>query len=75
MTGQNVEIDPVKYGVMWQQVQTMDKRMERMEKQIDQLLEMANKSRGGLWLGITIITSFSALVAIGTSIINSLKGH
>lgn len=75
MTGPNVEIDPVKYGVMWQQVQTMDKRMERMEKQIDQLLEMANKSRGGLWLGITLVSSFSALVAIGTSIINSLKGH
>jgi len=36
------EIDPVKYGVLWERVQTMDKKIDRMERQIEQLLERAN---------------------------------
>ena len=28
------EIDPVKYGVLWQRVQEMDKKMDKMERQI-----------------------------------------
>ena len=36
------EIDPVKYGVLRERVQTMDKKIDRMERQIEQLLERAN---------------------------------
>lgn len=55
------EIDPVRYGVLWQKVQDyerrfdqMDKKMDRMEGQMEQLLDMANRSKGALWLGIGI---------------------
>lgn len=48
------EIDPVKYGVLWERVQNMDKKIDRMENQIEQLLELANKSKGGFWMGMTI---------------------
>ena len=46
------EIDPVKYGALWQKVQDMDKKMDKMEQQMEQLIDMASRSKGALWLGI-----------------------
>jgi hypothetical protein len=57
------EIDPVRYGVLWERVQNMDKKIDRMETQIEQLLELANKSKGGFWMGMTIASSVGAVVA------------
>lgn len=56
------EIDPVKYGVLWERVQNMDKKMDKMEQQITELLELANKSKGGLWMGMTIASSIGGIV-------------
>lgn len=56
------EIDPVRYGVLWERVQNMDKKIDKMEGQITELLELANKSKGGLWLGMTIVSGFSVVV-------------
>jgi hypothetical protein len=49
---EHTEIDPVKYGVLWQKVQDMDKKMDKMERQMEELLDMANRSKGAIWLGI-----------------------
>ena len=57
------EIDPVKYGVLWERVQNMDKKIDKMESQIEQLLELANKGKGGFWMGMTIASSVGAVVA------------
>lgn len=57
------EIDPVRYGVLWERVQNMDKKMDKMESQISELLELANKSKGGFWVGMTIASSVGAVVA------------
>jgi hypothetical protein len=57
------EIDPVKYGAMWQRVQNMDKKIDKMEGQIEELLALANKGRGGFWAGMTIASSVGAVVA------------
>jgi hypothetical protein len=57
------EIDLVKYGVLWERVQQMDKKIDRMEGQIEQLLELANKGKGGFWMGMTIASSVGAAVA------------
>ena len=48
----SAEIDPVKYGVLWERVQNMDRKIDRMEKQMEQLLDMASRSKGAIWLGI-----------------------
>lgn len=56
------EIDPVKYGVLWERVQNMDRKIDKMENQIEQLLELANKSKGGLWMGMTIASSIGGLL-------------
>ena len=57
------EIDLVKYGVLWQKVQDMDKKMEKMERNVEELLALANKGRGGFWMGMTIASSVGAVVA------------
>lgn len=60
---QDVEIDPVKYGVLWERVQNMDKKMDKMEAQIAELLELANKSKGGFWMGMTIASGVGGFVS------------
>lgn len=61
------EIDPVRYGVLWQKVQDyerrfdqMDKKIDRMEVQLERLVALANQGRGGLWVGMSIVSAASA---------------
>lgn len=56
------EIDPVKYGVLWERVQAMDRKVDKMERQIEQLLELANKSKGGFWMGMTIASMVGGFI-------------
>jgi hypothetical protein len=57
------EIDPVKYGVLWERVQNMDKKIDKMEGRIEELLELANKSKGGFWMGMTIASGVGGFVS------------
>ena len=57
------EIDPVKYGVLWERVTQMDKKIDKMEGQIEELLELANKGKGGFWMGMTIASMLGGGVA------------
>jgi hypothetical protein len=65
------EIDPVKYGVLWERVQQMDKKIDKMERQIEELLALANKSKGGLWAGMAIASAIGGVV---TWVAGHLKG-
>jgi hypothetical protein len=55
------DFDPVKYGAMWQKVQDLDRKIDKMESQIDQLLEMANKSKGGMFFGMAVVSFIGGL--------------
>ena len=64
------EIDPIKYGAMWQRVhdyerrfEEMDKKLDRMDLHITQLMAMANQSKGGLWAGMSIAAALGAVVS------------
>jgi len=61
------EIDLVKYGVLWQKVQDMDRKVDKMERQLEELLALANRSKGGLWIGMSIASAFSAFVGFVAS--------
>lgn len=63
MAFDETNFDPVKYGVLWERVQVMDKKMDKMEAQIDQLLELANKSKGGFWMGMTIASGVGGVIS------------
>jgi hypothetical protein len=56
------DIDLVKYGVLWQKVQEMDKKVDKLERNIDELLALANKGKGGLWFGMSLVSGVSAFV-------------
>ena len=62
-------IDPVKYGAMWQKVQdyerrfeVIDKKLDKMEQQLEDLIAMANKGKGGFWVGMTIASMAGGLL-------------
>jgi hypothetical protein len=66
----NSEIDLVKYGAMWQRVQDyerrfeeMDKKLDRMDKHLTDLMAMANQGKGGLWAGMAIASMLGGGVA------------
>ena len=42
-----------------------------MERQLEQLLELANRSKGGLWFGMTIASAVSGIVGF---VISHWKG-
>lgn len=56
------EIDLVKYGVMWAKVEAMESEVQELRKDVKTLLELANKSKGGFWMGMVIASSISSLV-------------
>ena len=64
------EIDPVKYGVMWQKVSAIETEMAEMRADIKELLAMANKSRGGFWVGMMIVSGISSLIGFLASNFN-----
>jgi hypothetical protein len=56
------EIDPVKVGVMWQKMETMEKEVSELRDDVKTLLALANKSKGGLWAGMMIVSAVSSLI-------------
>jgi len=56
------EIDPVKVGVMWQKMETMEREVSELREDVKTLLALANKSKGGLWAGMMVVSAISSLV-------------
>jgi hypothetical protein len=56
------ELDLVKYGVLWERVQNMDKKIDKMERQLEELVALANKGRGGFWMGMTIASMVGGVI-------------
>ena len=71
MAFEDGQIDPVKYGVLWEKVQSMDKKVDKMERQMEELLALANKGKGGLWFGMSVVSAVSAIIGF---IISHIKG-
>lgn len=73
------DIDPVRYGVLWQKVEDyerrfddMSKKMDKMEGQLEQLVALANKGRGGFWAGMAFVSFISSTIGY---LISYIKGH
>jgi len=56
------DIDLVKYGQLWQKVDDLSSKVDKLEKGMEELLELANKSKGGFWVGISIVSAISSVV-------------
>jgi len=55
------EIDLIQYGKLIAEVQNLQDKVEKLESNIDLLLELANKSKGGFWAGMTIASFLGGL--------------
>ena len=63
------EIDPIRYGVLWQKVQDYERRfddmsakIDKMESSIETLVALANQGRGGFWMGMVIVSAISSVM-------------
>ena len=56
------EIDPIKVGVMWQKLETMEQEVSELRADVKTLLAMAERSKGSLWAGMIIVSAFSSFV-------------
>jgi hypothetical protein len=56
------EIDLFKYGQLVSQVNAMEKKIDKLEIGMEELLALANKGRGGFWAGMMIVSAFSSVV-------------
>lgn len=54
------EVDMFKYGQLVAQVEAMDKKVDAMDKDLKELLALANKGRGGMWFGMVFVSAVSA---------------
>lgn len=56
-------IDPVEYGKVLAKVDMLASKVDALEADIKTLLELANKSKGGFWMGMTIASFAGAVVS------------
>ena len=70
------EIDPVRYGVLWQKVQDYERRfdemsakIDKMETSIETLVALANQGRGGFWMGMVIVSAVGSLIGYFANLI------
>ena len=63
------ELDPVKYGVLWnttenneKKLEELNRKMDKMEFKLEELVALANKSRGGFWMGMTIASAVGGFI-------------
>ena len=69
------EIDPVKFGVLWQKVEDYEKKFDdlsrkqdKMEANIEKLLAMAERSKGSLWALMGVASVVGAIISFITDI-------
>ena len=70
------ELDPVRYGVLWNTVENnekkleeMNKKMDKMESKIEELLAMAERSKGSLWALMGVASVVGAIISFLTDVI------
>ena len=65
------EIDPVKYGQLWEKVDSLTNKVDKLEEGMEELLALANKSRGGFWVGMMVVSALSTFVGYLTHLFAS----
>lgn len=56
------EIDPREFGKLEAQVQALQTEVHGLRDDVKTLLELANKSKGGFWMGMTIASAVGGLL-------------
>ena len=60
-------VDLYKYGKLVAQVEAMEKKIDKLESGMEELLELANKSKGGFFFGMAVASIVGGFVTFITS--------
>lgn len=55
------DIDPREFGKLEAQVDALQNEVHNLAKDVKCLLELANKSKGGFWMGMTIASAIGGV--------------
>ena len=61
------DVDPVKFGLLIGQVKTLEAQVDDLQKDVKQLLALANQSRGGFFAGMAIASAIGGVITFFTS--------
>ena len=56
------EIDLFQYGQLVAQVDQLSTKVDKLEAGMEELLALANKGRGGFWVGMMVVSAISSIV-------------
>jgi DNA anti-recombination protein RmuC len=56
------EVDARDFGKLEAQVEALQKEMHSLGADVKSLLELANKSKGGFWMGMTIASFMGGVI-------------
>ena len=65
------QIDPVKYGQLWEKVDQLSSKVDKLEAGMEELLALANKGRGGFWVGMMVVSGLSTIIGYLTHLFSS----
>jgi len=63
------DINPVSYGKLIGKVDSLESKVESLERDIKELLELANKGKGGMWAGMMIVSAVGGFIGYLSHII------
>jgi DNA anti-recombination protein RmuC len=56
------DIDAREFGKLEAQVEALQKEMHTLSQDVKALLELANKGKGGFWMGMTIASFMGGII-------------
>lgn len=56
------DIDPRDFGRLEAEVQSLQVQVTTLNGKVDDLLELANRSKGGFWMGMTIASMVGGVI-------------
>jgi hypothetical protein len=54
--------DMFKFGGLVNQVENLQHKVDKLEAGMEELLALANKGRGGFWVGMMVVSGISSIV-------------
>jgi hypothetical protein len=54
--------DMFKFGGLVNQVENLQLKVDKLEQGMEELLALANKGRGGFWMGMAVVSAFSTFI-------------
>ena len=58
------DINPIEFGKMKEQIEHLQKGQDELNKDMKEMLALANQGRGGFWAGIAIASFITSIVTM-----------